>query len=448
MTLSNAGHSHCAIVCLFVPPPHVRSLMKGVTMSRIGILLTSTILALTPLAASANNVITDWDEKAVAIVQGNVPVPPPPFGASGAARVMAIVHIAMFEAVNTVDQRYQSYKLDTKPDPGCSQQAAAATAAATVLIKLQPDGAAKVKQALDAYLADIANGEPKDRGVKLGEATAIKVMELRDKDGFDAVNAYRPRTAPGVYVQTMPTVAWEFAEMLPFVMTGPAQFLPPPPITLTGEQWAKDYNEIKEVGSKNSATRTPRQTEDAQFWFSAGPAIYQPIPRQIVISKNMSVVDSAHFMAVVATAQTDAYVAVFNAKYKYDFWRPITAIRNGDIDDNPATERVAAWQPLGSTPTHPEYPCAHCIQSGSMAGAIAAMLGSEDIPEVTLTSPSAPGVTHKYTNLRALSDEASGARIYAGFHYRFSTLVGTEMGYKIGTYVAQNSMQPVKVASK
>jgi hypothetical protein len=354
----------------------------------------------------------------------------------------------MFEAVNAVDQRYQSYKLDTKPDPGCSQQAAAASAAAAVLIKLQPDSAAKVKQALDAYLADIANGEPKDRGVKLGETTAIKVMELRAKDGFDAVNAYRPRTTPGVYVQTMPTVAWEFAEMLPFVMTNPAQFLPPPPIALTSEQWAKDYNEIKDLGDKNSAARTPRQTEDAQFWFSAGPTIYQPIPRQIAISKNMSVVDSAHFMAVVATAQTDAYIAVFNAKYKYEFWRPITAIRNGDIDDNPATERVAAWQPLGSTPTHPEYPCAHCIQSGSMAGAIAAMLGSEDIPEVTLTSPSAPGVTHKFTNLRAISDEASSARIYAGFHYRFSTVVGTDMGKKIGAYIAQNSMQPLKIAAQ
>jgi hypothetical protein len=262
------------------------------------------------------------------------------------------------------------------------------------------------------------------------------------------VNAYRPRTTPGVYVQTMPTVSWEFTDMLPFVMTNPAQFLPPPPIALTSEQWAKDYNEIKNLGDKDSTSRTPRQTEDARFWFSAGPTIYQPIPRQIVISKNMSVVDSAHFMAVVATAQTDAYIAVFNAKYKYEFWRPITAIRNGDIDDNPATERVAAWQPLGSTPTHPEYPCAHCIQSGSMVGAIAAMLGSEDIPEVTLTSPSAPGVTHKYTNLRAINDEASGARIYAGFHYRFSTVVGTDMGRKIGAYVAQNSMQPLKMAGK
>ena len=119
---------------------------------------------------------------------------------------------------------------------------------------------------------------------------------------------------------------------------------------------------------------------------------------------------------------------MFDAKYKYEFWRPITAICNGDIDNNPATERVPSWQPIASTPTHPEYPCAHCILSGSMAGAIAAMLGTEDVREVTLTAPTAPGVTHKFTNLRALNDEVSGGRIYAGFHYRTSTVVASDMG--------------------
>jgi hypothetical protein len=167
---------------------------------------------------------------------------------------------------------------------------------------------------------------------------------------------------------------------------------------------------------------------DAQFWITGGPTIYQPIPRQIVITKNMSVIESARFMAVVAAAQSDALIAVFDAKYKYEFWRPITAICNGDIDNNPATERVPSWQPIASTPTHPEYPCAHCILSGSMAGAIAAMLGTEDVREVTLTAPTAPGVTHKFTNLRALNDEVSGGRIYAGFHYRTSTVVGSDMG--------------------
>jgi PAP2 superfamily len=401
-------------------------------------------LMLAAPAGAYANVITDWDEKAVSIVQGNAPAPPPLLGGpAGGVRIMTAVHIAMFDTVNAIEQRYEPYKLGIKPDhPASSQPAAAAAAAATVLTKMVPDSAAKVKQALDSYLAGI------DSGVKLGEDVALKVVALRAEDGADKVNVYRPVTQPGVYVPTVPTVSWEYADMPPWVMTSPSQFRPPPPVALTSEQWAKDYNEIKDFGEKNSTKRTPRQTEDARFWVSGGPTIYQPIPRQIVISKNMSVVDSARFMAVVAAAQSDAIIAVFDAKYKYVFWRPVTAIRNGDIDNNPATERVPSWQPLDSTPMHPEYPCAHCILSGAMAGAITALLGTEDIPEVTLTSPTAPGVTHKFTNLRAINDEVSGARIYAGFHYRTSTLVGSDMGWKIGAYTVQTCMQPLKDASK
>ena len=353
-------------------------------MAFIRNLIVPTLLVATPPAGAYANVITDWDEKAVNIVQGNAPAPPLLLGGpAGGVRIMTDVHIAMFDTVNAIEQRYESYKQGTKPDPGSSQQAAAAVAAATMLTKMVADSAAKVDQALDSYLAGIENGEAKDRGVKLGEEVALKVVALRANDGADKANTYRPVTQPGVYVQTMPTVGWEYADMPPWVMTSPSQFRPPPLVALASVQWAKDYNEIKDLGEKNSTKRTPRQTEDAQFWVSGGPTIYQPIPHQIVISKNMSVVDSARFMAVVATAQSDAIIAVFDAKYKYEFWRPVTAIRNGDIDNNPATERVPSWQPIASTPMHPEYPCAHCILSGAMAGAITALLGTEDIPEVT-----------------------------------------------------------------
>ena len=155
----------------------------------------------------------------------------------------------------------------------------------------------------------------------------------------------------------------------------------------------------------------------------------------------MSVIDSARFMALFAVASTDAYIAVFDAKYHYEFWRPITAIRNGDIDDNPATEREATWQPIDNTPMHPEYPCAHCIESGAAVAVIESVLGSADIPEVSMTSSTAPGVIHRWTNLGVFADEVADARIWAGFHYRFSTRVGTETGRKIGQYVVQNVMQ-------
>jgi hypothetical protein len=178
-----------------------------------------------------------------------------------------------------------------------------------------------------------------------------------------------------------------------------------------------------------------------------GPLSTHPLERQIAIAKNMDVVDTARFMALVNAAEEDAIIAVMDAKYKYEFWRPITAIRNGDIDGNPATERVATWQPIDNTPLHPEYPCAHCIVSSSVAAAIKTVLGNDQIPEVSMTSPFAPGVTHRFTNLAAYTEEVAYARLYAGFHYRFSIVVGQEMGQKIGTYVAETILRPGKLAA-
>ena len=221
----------------------------------------------------------------------------------------------------------------------------------------------------------------------------------------------------GVYIPTALTVASQWPEVMPFAMTSPSQFRPQPPVALESEQWAEDYNEIKELGGKNSSKRSAQQTEDAQFWLLTGPLSTHPLERQIVIQKQMSVIDSARFMAVTTAAEADAMIAVMDAKYKYAFWRPITAIRNGDNDRNAATERDATWQPIDNTPMHPEYPCAHCIVSSALASAVEAMLGTADIPEVTMTSTTAPGVTHRWTNLHAYADEVAAARIAAGFHY-------------------------------
>jgi len=265
-------------------------------------------------------------------------------------------------------------------------------------------------------------------------------------DGSKAADAYRLKTTPGVYVSTAIMVGSVFPAVTPFILTDGSQFRPPPPISLQSEEWAHDYNEIKALGSKTSTERSAQATETARFWLMVGPPAYHPIARQIVVARHLDTIDSARFMALYAMALTDAYIAVFDAKYHYEFWRPVTAIRNGDIDGNPATERDAAWQPIDNTPMHPEYPCAHCIESGAAVAVIEALLGSEDVPEVSMTSPTAPGVTHRWTNLRVLADEVATARICAGFHYRFSTRVGTEMGRKIGQYAVQHAMQPASLA--
>src|SRR5262245_39217222 len=156
-------------------------------------------------------------------------------------------------------------------------------------------------------------------------------------------------------------------------------------------------------------------------------------------------IECSRFIALVSVGLADALIAVFDAKYHYNFWRPITSIRNGDIDGNPATDRVASWQPIDNTPLHPEYPCAHCISSGSVEAVVQGVLGGVSIPEIALTSPPQPGRTHRWTNVKAFSEEIANARIWAGFHYRFSTRIGTDMGRQIGEHVVKSVMQPTIV---
>jgi hypothetical protein len=200
------------------------------------------------------------------------------------------------------------------------------------------------------------------------------------------------------------------------------------------------------MADRRARSERPSRPRLPRFWLVAGPVAYHPFLRQLVTAKGMDVVESARFMALAGIAINDALVAVLDAKYHYNFWRPVTAIRNGDIDGNPATDRETTWQPIADTPMHPEYPCAHCIVSGSVAGVVKAALGTEEIPEITTTSPTAPGVTHRWTNMTALTEEVANARIWSGFHYRSSTRVGTAMGLQIGEYVVKNVMQPAVTA--
>jgi hypothetical protein len=397
-------------------------------------------------AKACANVITDWDEKAITAV-----TPMASLGNTSpymAQRMMAMVHAAMFDAVNSIERRYRPYLLQLPADPATSKEAAAAAAAAAVLATIDEKTAGEMKVALANYLAPLPDGTTKSDGVKLGEAVAAKMLEVRSNDGSNSPDCYRPRTTPGVYVPTTITISSMWPNMKPFVMRSPSQFRPAPPVSLESTEWATDFNELKNYGGLISTKRTAQQTETARFWLVGPPVAYHPFMRQLVRAKQMNVVDSARFMALASMGITDAIIAVLDAKYHYNFWRPITAIRNGDIDANPATDREAAWQPIATTPMHPEYPCAHCIQSGSLAGVVKAMFGTADIPEIALTSPTAPGVTHRFANMTALADEIANARIWSGFHYRFSTRVGTAMGLEIGEYVARNALQPAMSSSR
>jgi hypothetical protein len=370
------------------------------------------------------DVISDWNAKAQAI-QVEKQVPP-----SIAAREMAILHVAIFEAVNAIDRRYAAFQLNLPAESNFSKEAAAAAAGYAVLIAFYPEQQSKLGAALGSSLAGITEGEPKAKGIDLGKKAAAGILALCANDGATTLETYRPYTIAGIYVPTVVPAFSTVGAIRPWVMTAGSQFRPPPPPALTSSTWTKDVNEIRELGSRTSTVRTAEQTNIGRFWFFVGPQTWSPILRQVVANKDMELVDCARLFALAAMAGHDALIAVFDAKYTYNFWRPITAIRNADLSKNDATPREASWLPLGDTPMHPEYPCAHCITSAAVGTIIQKVVGN-DVAEITLTSPTAPGVTRKWTRIQDYMDEVSQARIYAGFHYRFSTEAGADMGRKI-----------------
>lgn len=383
------------------------------------------ILAVALLSSAARcDVIVDWNAKADAIgiekQLSNVPN----------GRGQAMLHVAMFEAVNAIDRRYAPYKLNLTAEHATSKEAAAASAAYEILLALYPDQKTDLDATLAASLSGIAETDAKSKGIELGKKAAAGIIALRANDSSDKTENYRPYTTPGVYVPTVIPIESTSPALTPWVMSTGSQFRPGPPPALSSETWTRDLNEIREIGSRTSSKRTAEQTNIGRFWFQTGPRTYNPIVKQVAMARNMDVVDCARLFALSSMASIDAFIAVFDAKYTYNLWRPVTAIRNADITSNPATPREESWVPLGVTPMHPEYPCAHCIVAAAIATVLQTVAGDE--VDISLTSPTAPGATRKWTRLQDYSDEVSNARIYAGFHYRFSTEVGKDMGKKIG----------------
>jgi len=398
--------------------------MKTFFATKLQLLFVIAFTAVFARTAHAD-VIMDWNAKGDAIAAEKQVVP------AQQSRAMSMLHVAMFEAVNAIERRYAPYKLTLAADRSTSKEAAAATAAHDVLLTIYPDQKAMLDAALSASLSGIPESDGKAKGIALGKEAADGVIAFRASDGAAAQEIYRPYTKAGVYVPTIIPLASTTGASTPWVMSSGSQFRPGPPPALDSETWTRDVNEIREIGSRTSTVRTAEQTTIGRFWLLVGPRTYNPIVRQAAMAKNMDVVDCARLFALTSIAGNDALVAVFDAKYQYNFWRPITAIRNADITQNAATPREESWLPLGDTPMHPEYPCAHCITSAAISTVLRNIVGDE-FGEFSLTSPTAPGVVRKWTRLQDYSDEVANARIYAGFHYRFSTEVGKDMGRKIG----------------
>jgi hypothetical protein len=386
------------------------------------------VLSATALAAAAlhvrADVVTDWNLKAGEFV-GEAKLGTPP-----ANRVMAIVQTAVFDAAAAAAKRAQG---------GAQQDAMAAAVAAAnrvTMAKLMPSQEAAINAAYGAALAAIADGPAKSAGIAAGEEAAAAVLAARLDDGAATQEKYKPHTTAGSYVPTATPAAPTWPQRKTWVLKSPSQVRPAAPPALSSATWTRDFNEVKALGGKTSTRRTPEQTEIGRFWDYSLPAIYHGVVRSVALQPGRDVLRNARLYAAVSQAMDDGMIAVFDAKYTYNFWRPSTAIRNAELDGNDATEAEAGWASLIDTPMHPEYPSAHSILAGAVGAVLKAELAGQPTPELSTTSPTAKGVTRRWTRIDDFVREVSLARVYEGVHFRFSTEAGTAMGQQIGEAVA------------
>ena len=390
--------------------------------TRIAILAAVILLG----APSAHaDVVTDANAKAADIASKHPATPI-------AVRTMAIVQVSVFEGVNAIAGRYPAYRVQITAAPGASADAAVAAATRTALLKLMPAQQAAIEVDYQAALKALPDARAKADGVAVGEQAAAAVLASCADDGAVAPDTYRPHTTPGVYVPTLLPAVPHWGKRKPWVMTSGDQFRPGPPPSLSSDTWKRDYSEIKALGAKNSTQRTPEQTAIARFWEATAPTVYWPVARSVATAPGRNVTENARLLAVAAMAMDDALIAVFDAKYAYNLWRPITAIRNGEGD-----ARDPSWTPFIDTPMHPEYPCAHCIVSGALGAVLAAEIGAGPTPKLSSASPAAAGAVRTWTSVDDFVQEVAVARIYDGVHYRNSSEVGTAMGKKIGELAAR-----------
>ncbi len=396
------------------------------------LILSAVLLAGAAFAARAD-VVTDWNVKtADLITEAKLGTPP-------AVRVMAIVQTATYDAVNAITRQYPAPIALTEGAKGASIDAAVAAAHRGVLLKALPAQQASIDAAYRAALATVADGAAKTAGIAVGEKAASAVLAQRADDGAGTPEAYRPHTTAGAYVATATPAVPQWPQRKPWLMTNAAQFRPAPPPALASDTWARDFNEVKTIGGKASTTRTAEQTEIARFWDYSLPAIYHGVVRSVAQQPGRDVTRNARLFAQVAQGMDDALISVFDAKYHYNFWRPVTAIRNGDVDGNDATQRAESWTALIDTPMHPEYPSAHSSLAAVVSVVLKADVGARAMPTLTTTSPTAKGATRRWNNVDEFVQEVGDARVYAGIHYRTATEVGAAMGRRIGELVVKKA---------
>jgi hypothetical protein len=377
-------------------------------------------------------------------------------GPADGAVYMGIAHVAIYDAAVALEGGYQFYAQYDPPiivPPNTSAAAAVATAAHHTLVGL-PCGlnsseANTLTGIYDAYMNAIPDGEAKTNGIMLGERVAQAIVALRQNDGRCATPTFSPPPPfPGVWEPNPgnpppPIVGLVLPGLTPLALDSASQLRPDGPNPLTSEEYAEDFNQVKELGRFDSATRTPARTMRALFWTDHDIRQWNDGMLRIINNRGLDLVQAARMLAMAHVSGGDAMIAGFEAKYHYLSWRPYRAIQRADEDGNPATEPDPNWAPLRTTPNHPEYPAAHAFHSSAVATALQAFFGTDTV--AFYLDSRVPGATPRrdYARFRDAVKDVNQARVLAGFHFRNSCQEGANLGRNVGRYIADNYFQPV-----
>ena len=402
----------------------------------LGLLVTCPLVS---HAVSVGDAVSEWNQIALTatVTAGQGPVPQ--------LRSMTIAQVAMHDAVNLITGKHSTYLSHAAAPAGASAEAAAIAAGHRTLVSLFAAQTAALDAARAASLAARSLTET-DPGIALGESVAAAILSARVSDG--AALAQFPYTAPGsgtpgvwVTIGGAPALLPGWGNVTPWVLRSGSQFRPDGPPALDSGRWARDYNEVKEIGSLTSATRTPEQTEIARFWLAPPAPVWNGVARRIIEARGLDVSDTAYVLAMMYLASADASIACFDAKYTFNFWRPQHAIRSGDLDGNDQTLADSGWTPLFPTPPHPDYLSGHSTNSSAMATILEALFGDNPGLPIIATSSTNPGFPRQWTTFSEGVEEVIDARIYSGIHYRTADEVGARVGRQVARFVFNHALR-------
>ena len=405
-------------------------------MTHTGITRTLAVSALAtvcllPIARAHADAVTEWN-----VIALNATAVPP--NSILQSRALAIVHGAIYDAVRAVDRKGDAYAIDVEAPAGTSAEAAVIAAAHGSLLRLAPAERPMLDAALSVSLSGIADGQGKADGTALGQQIAEKTLALRSGDGAAVKVAFTAKPGPGQYQltppQSLPAILAQWGSVAPFVLRTKSGLDMKGAPAFTTAQFARDFDEVRSVGARNSTTRTADQTAAAIFWTVQTAVPWHAAARAASAAKGLSLSENARLFALLSMASADSQIIAFAEKYNRPHWRPITAIRAATDLNMTALKGDIGWEPLLATPPHPEYPSAHAMFSGAAEAVLRGFFGNDEV-DVSVTAPGPFGVTRTYRKFSELTAEVDNARVWGGIHFRSADVDGSEIGRKIGEIV-------------